>query len=729
MPLNNPVPPNILQYVNTFMSPFSDVSVPPKPNILTEDRPENRILDNLGGLAIQKPHVAPSKIMPDIDILQSKQPARTGGDNQLTLDDLQFLDSLLSDSSSIALFNTVGSPQCINQPPMTGSAPPASTVCLADRPQRAMGPPCDNIGIDDAQFIPKIIEKASSRQPCSPFVDILPMQSAASKDSFDYDNYPAMLDECAKDLGSIISARDLYKLLADIFVAPRSVYLVEYMEVMWYLLTHNALPPLCIHTLISGNLRCAVISEEHVLNLPPELEEVCYARAIKEIDQLRGSSSPIFAIATIFLAIYDFQSGRYPEMIEHIELAHAVMFRCKIKGYGYPWRNVPDGVAQSPVYNFCVTTFWHTYSLRNLFSMLLTSKNRIDYGSLPVYSLNDCFLEGSNMEVGIDMADLLPEDFRSTNPMAPASLVFRADTDKDFMASRPPNSPTAHLEVCILPYLQSLTTHYHDHLHHYSLLASGKISLKQYHSKYTLPHSVQLTQEKVIEYLQMIKSRIDSLSAYADMYDLPNTSSLDQLELARMNECFLSARTQALDSTNVLANLLQIAYVCKFNLYCLGPTAIFAIEELMIRNIFEILRTLRYWSPALNLFVAGVQALSDQDCCINIPRNKEQFYDDLGYPDISATYEESRKSDQPSPAKRRRSDSLAATKAADETADGDETVSYGSVAEKIPEFPNPYPSNHIISIIIKELNISLAEFLAPAYPVLLLKLLNTPKSE
>ncbi|KAJ1948593.1 hypothetical protein EC988_005112, partial [Linderina pennispora] len=531
MPLNNPVPPNILQYVNTFMSPFSDVSVPPKPNILTEDRPENRILDNLGGLAIQKPHVAPSKIMPGADILQSTQPACRGGDNQLTLDHLQFLDSLLSDSSSIAssggasdfftpsadasLFNTAGSPQCINQPPMMGSAPPASTVCPATsesnrpetvnaasiasllspvldkprhsgadstrkRPQRAMEPPCDNIGIDDAQFIPKIIEKAGSRQPCSPFVGIPQMQSAASKDSFDYDNYPAMLDECTKDLGSIISARDLYKLLADIFVAPRSVYLVEYMEVMWYLLTHNALPPLCVHTLISGNLRSAVISEEHVLNLPPELEEVCYARAIKEIDQLRGSSSPIFAIAATFLAIYDFQSGRYPEMIEHIELAHAVMFRCKIKGYGYPWRNVPDDVAQLPVYNFCITTFWHTYSLRNLFSMLLTSKNRIDYGTLPVYSLNDCFLEGSNMEVGIDMADLLPEDFRSTNPTAPVSLIFRADADKDFMASRPPNSPTAHLEVCILPYLQSLTTHYHNHLHHYSLLASGKIGLKQY---------------------------------------------------------------------------------------------------------------------------------------------------------------------------------------------------------------------------------------------------------
>ncbi|KAJ1931814.1 hypothetical protein EC988_009663, partial [Linderina pennispora] len=217
----------------------------------------------------------------------------------------------------------------------------------------------------------------------------------------------------------------------------------------------------------------------------------------------------------------------------------------------------------------------------------------------------------------------------------------------------------------------------------------GKIGLKQYvrfcrtqkealqHSKYTLPHSVQLTQEKVIEYLQMIKpgstvppehitirSRhlkelivlhmlyqvlrshicrsvmkkllgepLDrpapdiSTQAFSirDMYELPNTSSLDQLELARMNECFLSARTQALDSTNVLANLLQIAYVCKFNLYCLGPTAIFAIKELMVvhagmakhtnhytrwnchkrlANIFEILRTLRYWSPALNMFVA-----------------------------------------------------------------------------------------------------------------------------
>ncbi|KAJ2535632.1 hypothetical protein IWW35_006765 [Coemansia sp. RSA 1878] len=54
----------------------------------------------------------------------------------------------------------------------------------------------------------------------------------------------------------------------------------------------------------------------------------------------------------------------------------------------------------------------------------------------------------------------------------------------------------------------------------------------------------------------------------------------------------------------------------------------------------------------------------------------------------------------------------------------DETLSYRA-ADPIPEFPNPFPSNHVISLVIKDLGLSLAEFLAPAYPILLLKLMPT----
>ncbi|KAJ1948676.1 hypothetical protein FBU59_001482 [Linderina macrospora] len=794
-----------MQYMNTFMSPYSDMSAPPKPNILTEDRPEAKILANLGGLAIQKPSCGPSKVVPSMDFLQTTPSVGTGTEGTLSPDDLSFFDSLFSDSNTYTPSGSIGDffttsvdasflgttqpAQWVNQPLLTGSAPAGTTGFSTTN---GAG------NLKSAQFIPRIIERADSHQPRSPFTTNLPMQRGESNEPFDYDNYPAMLDECAKELGAGISARDLYKLLADIFAAPRSVYLMLYMEVIWYLLIHNALPPSCVYTIICGNLRGAVLSGETILSLPPDLEEACYACAIGEIGQLKTSSSPMFAITAIFLAMHDFQSGRYPEMMEHINLAHDTMLRCKIKGYSYPWRDVADEVAQSSVFDFCITTFWHTYALRNIFSLLMMPHTPADNGTLPVSSSKTSSLDELNMAVDIDMTEVLPENFRSTNPMAPATLVFRGNDDKDFIASRPPNSPTTHLEVSLLPYLQSLAKHYTDHLHAYSLLAGGKIGLKQYvrfcraqkvslqRTKYTLPESTKLTQEKVVEYLQMIKpgsnvphehistrarhlkelialyimfqvlrSRVCrsvlkkmlgedlnslppdiSTQAFSirDMYDLPSASSFDQLELARMNEYFLSVRSQALDSANVLANLLQIAYTCKFNLYCLGPLVIFGIEELLIAhvsmakhtnhyirwnshkrlaNILEMLRTLRYWSPALNLFVAGVQALSGQDCCINTPCNKEKFHDDLGVK--AARVEVTRRSSYPRP-----------LRSPMPTVLSDETANYAAV-EKIPEFPNPYPPNHIISIIIKELGVSLAEFLAPAYPILLLKLLHTSK--
>ncbi|KAJ1657121.1 hypothetical protein GGF44_004231, partial [Coemansia sp. RSA 1694] len=54
----------------------------------------------------------------------------------------------------------------------------------------------------------------------------------------------------------------------------------------------------------------------------------------------------------------------------------------------------------------------------------------------------------------------------------------------------------------------------------------------------------------------------------------------------------------------------------------------------------------------------------------------------------------------------------------------DETLSYHA-AEPIPEFANPFPPTHAVSLIAKDLGLSLAEFLAPAYPILLLRLIPT----
>ncbi|KAJ2453758.1 hypothetical protein GGF42_003753 [Coemansia sp. RSA 2424] len=45
-----------------------------------------------------------------------------------------------------------------------------------------------------------------------------------------------------------------------------------------------------------------------------------------------------------------------------------------------------------------------------------------------------------------------------------------------------------------------------------------------------------------------------------------------------------------------------------------------------------------------------------------------------------------------------------------------------AAAGAVPEMISPFPPNHIISLIVDDLHTSLATFLAPAYPVLLLKI-------
>ncbi|KAJ2810960.1 hypothetical protein FBU31_007873, partial [Coemansia sp. 'formosensis'] len=206
-----------------------------------------------------------------------------------------------------------------------------------------------------------------------------------------------------------------------------------------------------------------------------------------------------------------------------------------------------------------------------------------------------------------------------------------------------------------------------------------------------------------------------------------------------------------------------------FNFYTLGSMVVFSICDLLVMNIssiknrdpiiawraksklsnvFNILRLLRHWAPALNMFVAGFKALSDPDLCIDEPRNSATLQRDGMNPEmldlkVSAVGSEGegdingditgllhhkrRKGNGQQQALRAANDSAYAQReAVSVVAPGyvkrDETLSYHA-AEPIPEFANPFPPAHVVSLIIKDLGLSLAEFLAPAYPILLLRLI------
>ncbi|KAJ2028897.1 hypothetical protein IW146_006364 [Coemansia sp. RSA 922] len=263
-----------------------------------------------------------------------------------------------------------------------------------------------------------------------------------------------------------------------------------------------------------------------------------------------------------------------------------------------------------------------------------------------------------------------------------------------------------------------------------------------------------------------------------DLYDSTASPQAVTESLGDMNLAFHGCRSQSLESGNALCNIIQAAYACKFNFYTLGSMVVFSICDLLVintssvkhrdaniawraksklSNVFNILRLLRHWAPALNMFVAGFKALSDPDLCIDEPRNPVTLQRDgmgpgmlsLKAPSVGSDDEGDSNSDDMAGLlhhRRRkvtgplqvlnatnddRADAFASNakgKSVSAPAPGyvkrDETLSYHA-AEPIPEFANPFPPTHVVSLIIKDLGLSLAEFLAPAYPILLLRLIPT----
>ncbi|KAJ2890766.1 hypothetical protein GGI21_006064, partial [Coemansia aciculifera] len=253
-----------------------------------------------------------------------------------------------------------------------------------------------------------------------------------------------------------------------------------------------------------------------------------------------------------------------------------------------------------------------------------------------------------------------------------------------------------------------------------------------------------------------------------DLFDSTTSPQEVKEYLGDMNLTFHVCRVDALKAADALCSLIQAIYACKFNFYTLGSTVIFCISDLLVTdisllknhdvnvawraksrltNVFNILRILRHWAPALNMFVAGFKALSNPELCIDEPRNTVAHRHEttnlamvkMHKSQIASGSDDDDDDDDIVHGKRRRiadlrtgnnatilTSSIPEKLTASVSGDvkRDETLSYNA-AEPIPEFANPFPPTHAVSLIAKDLGLSLAEFLAPAYPILLLRLIPT----
>ncbi|KAJ1887716.1 hypothetical protein LPJ66_008937 [Kickxella alabastrina] len=125
-------------------------------------------------------------------------------------------------------------------------------------------------------------------------------------------------------------------------------------------------------------------------------------------------------------------------------------------------------------------------------------------------------------------------------------------------------------------------------------------------------------------------------------------------------------------------------------------------------HVLCLLRSLQHWAPAIYMFVSGIQALSDPTLVLEVDEAKLQ---DI----IKRQNLDEQQQQQPNIG-----GILGASCAPDSSAVGGRSSSGdGSVSQ----FSNPYPPNHIINLIVDDLDSSLATFLAPAYPMLLLKII------
>ncbi|PIA14975.1 hypothetical protein COEREDRAFT_82391 [Coemansia reversa NRRL 1564] len=650
------------------------------------------------------------------------------------------------------------------------------------------------------------------------------------------DNIPQILKEYVSRIPGNPSASAIYRIMRETFKAPRMGMVSLNLELLWYMLHKGVLPRIVFYGHISSTIRCNIADLDVKKMVPPHIDESCYKLALEEVSLVKDCSAIWGAIGLCMITRYEFQSSRYKEMAEHVDMALDIMHRIKFMGHSYPWHTTAAKDKESFGFQYLIAIYWKCFWWKLISRMLIEQHSSIgrELEQLPGYSSKSFDLYTVDQPYDEDLMEMIPPNsWNGADKDKLPDIRFRGPSDPEFMSLRPPNSPCFDRASTNGAYMQQLLVIYSRFFAMQCQARRGEIELCQLLKglwafrehmdvwRNSLPPEMILDNKLVSDYLETInpesaatfreidlkasrlKDVIMMLLAYhtflvranrfvmkmmlgepldtpppdvgtmgfaiRDLYDSQSSPKVVTEGLGYMNIYFHGCRIQAIKSANALCSIVQAAYSCKFNFYTLGSQMIFTIFEILVvyvsflgnhdeniawrsksrlSNVFNILRMLRHWAPALHIFVAGIKALSDPRFCLDEPKNfntiKQEVLNpamlDMSDPPIDSA-EVTDDENGTLPPKRRRvvrlpqalefPNDARANIQTSITPHGsirpsslrrDETLSYRA-ADPIPEFPNPFPRRHIISLIIGDLGLSLAEFLAPAYPILLLKLM------
>ncbi|KAJ2450044.1 hypothetical protein EV183_004540 [Coemansia sp. RSA 2336] len=845
VPQTNQPAPDVLQVVNSYITPFFGNTPTMAPEYASLDNTEANMVANLGNVATERQRASPQDWMPvgfndgqlrDVATEQLSQ-SFLDAESMFTIgtdfagnsaDMLSMLAGSSGSTPQVASALPLHMQALASNPPHTPSIPNsrASTVHAGTSPPNT---PAGSrpAALQRSKTDPSEYQKAPSK--------LKRKSPETTQDSMLAEgDVPHILQEYVAAIPGNPSAAVIYRIMRDSFKAPRMGMVSLNMELLWFMLHKGVLPRIVFYGHIASTIRFSVANFNVKSMVPPHIDESCYKLALEEVPLVKDSSAIWGAIALCMITRYEFQSSRYKEMTEHVDMALDIMHRIRFNGHSYPWHDVPAEDKEGFGFQYLIAIYWKCFWWKLISLLLIEQCDSFESSldNLPEYSSKTYDLYTVDKPYNVDLMEMIPPG-SWLNSETPVTIRFCGPSDPEFMSMRPPNSPCFGRESLTGAYLQQLLVVYAKFFVLKCQARAGKVDLCRLLKglwafrermdvwRNSLPPSMVLDHSLVADYLETIKPESSATSreidlkashlkdvimlllayhtflvranrfvmkmmlgepldvpppdistlafALRDLYDSKTSPPVVAESIGYMNMYFHGCRIQAIKSANALCSIAQAAYLCKFNFYTLGSQIVFTMLEILVvyvsflgnydeniawrsksrlSNVFNILRMLRHWAPALHVFVAGIKALSDPRFYLEEPRNfnaiKREILDpamlDMSDSPIdSAAASDAEESgsvlpkrrrvvrmpqalESPSDARTNIMTSIAPHGSAEPGVRRDETLSYRA-ADPIPEFPNPFPPNHIISLVIKDLGLSLAEFLAPAYPILLLKII------
>ncbi|KAJ2497030.1 hypothetical protein GGH96_005398 [Coemansia sp. RSA 1972] len=175
------------------------------------------------------------------------------------------------------------------------------------------------------------------------------------------DSIPQMLKDAVTEHPELGSVELVYNLLITHAVHDCTRIGMYNAHLFWMRVKQYRLPKFHLFASIADATRSWTLSDELHMALPPNLDETCYALAIKDAPTDISNPNVLTAVGLLVLAAYEFKSARFAPMVEHSCLAYKIIIHIKFRGAPFPWRGAKKRHGSSGVdlnYQLLIRAFW-----------------------------------------------------------------------------------------------------------------------------------------------------------------------------------------------------------------------------------------------------------------------------------------------------------------------------------------------------------------------------------